>query len=179
MSAAPAPASAARVVVVGSVNRDYVCTVPELPRPGETVLSGDFSLGSGGKGANQAVAAARMGAATALIGSVGDDADGRSALDDLQGSGVDTADVDTLADVRTGAAFVMVAADGENFIVVAPGANHRVSEEQTRVALSRRLQPGDVLVTQAEIPLEFVDDCVQRAKSLFAACGEMEIHTLR
>jgi ribokinase len=166
VSSAPASESAARVVVVGSVNRDYVCTVAELPRPGETVLSGDFFLNSGGKGANQAVAAARMGASTALIGSVGDDADGRSALDDLEGSGVDTADVDTVAGVRTGAAFVTVAADGENFIVVAPGANDRVSAEQARVALSRRLRPGDVLVTQAEIPLEALVCAVTQADGL-------------
>jgi ribokinase len=167
VSSAPhSAASAARVVVVGSVNRDYVCNVSELPRPGETVISGDFFLSSGGKGANQAVAAARMGVSTALVGCVGDDADGRAVQDDLQASGVDTADVDTLAEVRTGAAFVMVAADGENFIVVAPGANDRLDAHRTRAALGRRLRPGDVLVTQAEIPLESLVSAVTQADAL-------------
>jgi ribokinase len=164
----PAPPRAGSVLVVGSVNRDYVCNVPELPRPGETVLGGDFFLSSGGKGANQAVAAARMGAATALIGCVGDDPDGRAVLEDLQSSAVDTSDVTTVAGVRTGAAFVMVAGDGENFIVVASGANEKLEPEQVRAGLDRRLARGDVLVSQAEIPLQALVGAVTRADELGA-----------
>jgi ribokinase len=157
------PRPVGSVLVVGSVNRDYVCNVAELPRPGQTVLGGDFFLSSGGKGANQAVAAARMGAATALIGCVGDDPDGRAALQDLEDSEVDTSDVTTVAGVRTGAAFVMVADDGENFIVVASGANDRLDEEQVRAGIDRRLRRGDVMVTQAEIPLAALVGAVMRA----------------
>jgi ribokinase len=164
----PAPPRAGSVLVVGSVNRDYVCNVPELPRPGETVLGGDFFLSSGGKGANQAVAAARMGAATALIGCVGDDPDGRAVLEDLRSSAVDTSDVTTVAGVRTGAAFVMVARDGENFIVVASGANEKLDAEQVRAGLDRRLARGDVLVSQAEIPLPALVAAVTRADELGA-----------
>jgi ribokinase len=164
----PALPQAGSVLVVGSVNRDYVCNVPELPRPGETVLGGDFFLSSGGKGANQAVAAARMGAATALIGCVGDDPDGRAVLEDLRSSAVDTSDVTTVAGVRTGAAFVMVAHDGENFIVVASGANAKLDAEQVRAGIDRRLARGDVLVSQAEIPLPALVGAVARADELGA-----------
>jgi ribokinase len=143
-----------------------VCKVAALPRPGETVLGGDFFLSSGGKGANQAVAAARMGASTALVGCVGDDVDGRTVLADLKASAVDTSDVATLADVHTGAAFVMVAADGENFIVVAPGANDKLEAEPTADVVQRRLRPQDVLVTQAEIPLPTLVAAVLRADEM-------------
>jgi ribokinase len=163
MSSTAGGTSAGRVLVVGSVNRDYVCSVAALPRPGETVLGGDFFLSSGGKGANQAVAAARMGASSALVGCVGDDVDGRTVLADLQAAGVDTSDVATVAGVHTGAAFVMVAADGENFIVVAPGANDRLEAERTADVVARRLRPQDVLVTQAEIPLQTLAAALTRA----------------
>jgi ribokinase len=162
------PPQAGSVLVVGSVNRDYVCNVAELPRPGETVLGADFFLSSGGKGANQAVAAARMGAPTALIGCVGDDPDGRAVLEDLRTSGVDTSDVTTIAGVRTGAAFVMVARDGENFIVVASGANEKLAAERVSAVLDRRLRRGDVLVTQAEVPLPSLVGAVTRADELGA-----------
>jgi ribokinase len=164
----PTPPHAGSVLVVGSVNRDYVCNVPELPRPGETVLGGDFFVSSGGKGANQAVSAARMGAPTALIGCVGDDPDGRAVVADLRSSGVDTSDVTTVVGVRTGAAFVMVARDGENFIVVASGANEKVGVEQVRAGVERRLGRSDVLVSQAEIPLPVLVGAVTRADEIGA-----------
>jgi ribokinase len=157
------PRSGGSVLVVGSVNRDYVCNVAELPRPGQTVLGGDFFLSSGGKGANQAVAAARLGASTALIACVGNDPDGRAALQDLRESDVDTSDVTTVDGVRTGAAFVMVADDGENFIVVASGANDTLDAAQVRSGVERRLHRGDVLVSQAEIPLPTLEAAVTAA----------------
>lgn len=168
MTSTPTRNAAGSVLVVGSVNRDYVCNVSELPRPGETVLGGDFFLSSGGKGANQAVAAARMGARTALIGCVGDDIDGRTCLEGLRSSSVDTSDVTTVTGVHTGAAFVTVAAEGENFIVVAPGANGKLDGQQARAGVERRLGPGDVLVTQAEIPLEALQGAVTRADEMGA-----------
>lgn len=140
------------VVVVGSVNRDYVCRVPAVPRPGETVLGAELTLGSGGKGGNQAVAAALLGAPTALVARVGADADGAAMLESLASAGVDVDDVVTVADGRSGAAFVMVTGDGENAIVVAPGTNGRLGSDEVGEALGRRLRPGDVVVVQAEIP---------------------------
>ena len=154
-------------MVVGSVNRDYVCRVPAVPRPGETVLGGELRLGSGGKGGNQAVAAARLGAPTTLVACLGSDADGRALLHDLEAAGVDTAGVETVDQLRTGAAFVMVAEDGENSIVVAPGANGRLDADFVRDRVAGRLRPSDVLVVQAEIP----PDGVQAAMAEAARVG--------
>jgi len=156
-----------RIVVVGSLNRDYVCHVDRLPGPGETRLGGELALFSGGKGGNQAVAAAAVGSVTghpcSLLGSVGDDEDGRALLDDLRRAGVDVGEVVVAAQVRTGAALITVSADGENTIVVAPGANHAVTEEEVRDALGRLLHPTDVVVAQAELPRGVVELAVREA----------------
>jgi ribokinase len=157
----------AEVVVVGSVNRDYVCQVDPLPHPGQTVLGGEVSVGSGGKGGNQAAAAGLLGARTSLIARVGDDVDGRALTSDLDAVGVDTREVAVLPDVRTGTAFVFVAADGENSIVVAPGANGRLTGAQIDETLPRVLRAPAVLVTQAEIP----DDALHAAISSAARLG--------
>lgn len=143
--------SRADVVVVGSVNRDYVCRVDTLPVPGETILGGEASVGSGGKGGNQAVAASRLGARTALVARVGRDSDGRALVEELDTAGVDTSHV-VATDTRTGMAFVIVDARGENSIVVAPGANERLEAEAAADAVREVLSRGGVLVTQAEIP---------------------------
>ncbi len=152
-----------QVVVVGSLNRDYVCRVDRLPAPGQTLIGAEASVGSGGKGGNQAVAAARAGARTAMVGCVGEDADGRALLSDLAGAGVDAAAVRSLPDVRTGMAFVFVAPDGENSIVVAPGANGRVSAADAVPTVRALLRPPAVLVTQAEIPGDTVEAVVATA----------------
>ena len=142
----------ADVVVVGSVNRDYVCRVRSLPAPGETVLGGEVSVGSGGKGGNQAFAASLLGATTALIARVGRDADGQALVEGLATAGVDVTDV-VAVDTRTGLAFVLVDSHGENSIVVAPGANERLEPEAAAEAVRQLRSPrGGVLVTQAEIP---------------------------
>ncbi len=156
------------VVVVGSVNRDYVCRVTSLPAPGETVLGAELSMGSGGKGGNQAVAAALMGATTALVACVGADPDGRALLADLEAAGVDVEDVASVAGAQSGAAFVMVADDGENCIVVAPGANSRLDAEVVEHALERRLRRDDVVVVQAEIPSASVEAAAGVAERLGA-----------
>lgn len=153
-----------RVVVVGSINRDYVCRVAELPRPGQTLLGGEVTVGNGGKGANQAVAAALMGVPTAMVGAVGDDDDGRALLDGLHTAGADISTV-RLGDTRTGTAFVFVADDGENSIVVAPGANGTVSPEYVHETLEELLDPACVVVVQAEIPI----DAITRAASTASA----------
>ncbi|MDX6307609.1 MAG: ribokinase [Nocardioidaceae bacterium] len=152
------------ILVVGSVNRDYVCRVEAIPRAGETVLGARLSLGSGGKGGNQAVAAAKMGVRTALVACVGSDPDGRALLADLTAAGVDVDDVATVDETRSGVAFVMVAKDGENSIVVAPGANERLDPGSVREAIARGLRRGDVLVVQAEIPLACIVSAVTEAE---------------
>jgi ribokinase len=153
------------VVVVGSVNRDYVCRVDVLPRPGETVLGGEASVGSGGKGGNQAVAASLLGARTALVGCVGRDDDGRALTEDLARASVDTRQL-VASDDRTGMAFVLVDARGENSIVVAPGANLLLDEGHTVHALRSMLAPSGVVVTQAEIPARAFDAAVRAGAAM-------------
>ncbi|MEY4227314.1 MAG: hypothetical protein RL190_2071 [Actinomycetota bacterium] len=117
---------AGRVVVVGSVNVDLVVRVGRLPAPGETVSGGVFARHGGGKGANQAVAAARAGARTAIVGRVGTDADGDAALAELAAAGVDVAHVSRDPEAHTGVALIAVDGDGRNQIAVAPGANRAI-----------------------------------------------------
>jgi ribokinase len=150
------------VVVVGSVNRDYVCRVDVLPTPGQTVLGGAASVGSGGKGGNQAVAASLLGARTAIVARVGRDDDGRALAQDLAGAGVDTTQM-VASDSRTGMAFVMVDAQGENSIVVAPGANDLLDAQTTALAVRQLLAPTGVVVTQAEIPAPAFDAAIRTA----------------
>lgn len=145
----PSPARSG-VVVVGSVNADLLVRAPRHPRAGETVLGSTLDVLPGGKGANQAVAAARLGAPTALVGAVGSDAFAGPALSGLRAAGVDLAAV-AVHDGPTGVALVTVAEDGENTIVVVPGANARV--DAGAVAAHRELVAGAaVVVVQGEIP---------------------------
>ena len=123
------------VVVVGSVNVDFVVTVDRLPQEGQTVSGGSFERFGGGKGANQAVAAARAGAQVQLVGCVGADAEGASALAELAADQVDTTHVRQTTAAATGVALITVAADGKNQIAVAPGAN-RLVEDFPAVALA-------------------------------------------
>jgi ribokinase len=148
--------SGARVVVVGSMNRDYVCRVASLPRPGETLLGGELSLGEGGKGGNQAVAASRFGGTTLMVGAVGADADGEALVAALREQGVDTTHVAVDAERPTGAAFVFVDPAGENSIVVAAGANSGLTASTVGPVLDDALRAGDVVVVQMEVPLDVV-----------------------
>ncbi|MFJ1754539.1 ribokinase [Kitasatospora sp. NPDC088134] len=147
------------VTVVGSVNRDLVLTVEELPSPGETVSARGFVEGVGGKGANQAVAAARLGAEVRLVARVG--ADGGAILRALAAEGVDIAGVLTSAGAATGIASVVVDRSGENTIVVNPGANAALSVADLPSRLVRA--PGEVLLVQHEIAAEVVAAAVLRA----------------
>lgn len=155
-----------RVAVVGSLNLDLVVHVERHPEPGETVMGGDVIRMPGGKGANQAVAAARAGAEVHLVGRVGEDADGQRYLRDLTARGVNTRHVRETADSATGAAMITVAASGENSIVVAPGANARVTVCDVDAAAST-IESSDVLVVQLEIPM----DAVARAVAVAAEAG--------
>jgi ribokinase len=155
----------ANVLVVGSLNRDYVVSVDRLPRPGETRLGGDLAQWCGGKGGNQAVAAALIGAGhdvrVAVVGAVGADDDGKALLQGLRDAGVDVDDVAERADVRSGVALITVDEDGENTIVVSPGANASVTADEVVAVLSSR-SPA-VVVVQCELPAEVVATVVSES----------------
>ena len=153
----------ARIVVLGSLNVDLVVTVPRLPRPGETVLGDGLRSCPGGKGANQAVAAARLGGQVAMIGRVGDDGFGAGLIENLDRNGVDSSGVDRDPAAPTGAALIFVEAGGQNMIAVAPGANAVVGASDAQRAAAR-LGPGDLLVMQLEIPMAVVERAVQAAR---------------
>ncbi len=151
-TAAGAPASG-RVAVVGSANLDVVVDVPRHPRGGETILGGDLRRSPGGKGANQAVAAARAGGAdTVLVGALGPDDGAEVLLRSLTGAGVRTDGVRRVA-AATGTALITVSPDGENAIVVAPGANARVVVDEPAREL---VAAADVVLAQLEVPLDVV-----------------------
>jgi ribokinase len=143
------------IAVVGSLNMDIAVNVPRLPLPGETVVGGDVFRNPGGKGGNQAVAAARLGRRVAMIGLVGDDQSGSELLAALQTEAVDTSHVGRLSGVPSGTALIAVGPDGENMILVSLGANRRLASahvDQARGLLSAAL----VTLIQLEIPLEAV-----------------------
>jgi ribokinase len=153
-SLAPNPAGArktGRVVIVGAVNVDLIMRLPELPAPGQTVLGGELSRAEGGKGANQAVAAARVGARAHLVGAVGAE-DGAESLAALAAEGVDVAAVQRRSG-PTGLAVVLVDDAGENQIAVATGANGLLSAGHVQAALGKMaLTAADVLVLSFEVP---------------------------
>ncbi|MCK6210219.1 ribokinase [Georgenia sp. EYE_87] len=143
-----------QVVVVGSANADLVLDIDHRPAPGETVIGSDVVTTPGGKGANQAVAAGKIGGAVAFVGCVGDDDHGALLRESLSSAGVDLTDLRTV-DAPTGTATIMVTPDGENSIIVAPGANRHVTPamlEETRASWGA----APVVVLQLEIPLESV-----------------------
>lgn len=160
-----------RVVVIGSTNTDLVVTVPHLPVPGETVLGGDLRQVSGGKGANQAVAAARLGGEVVFIGRVGDDDYGRHTLLNLQSEGIDTQHLRVTSGVPSGTALISVhETTGENSIVVAPGANARLTAEDIANS-TEAIEAAQVVVISLEIPL----DAVRAAVSLARLRGRLVI----
>jgi ribokinase len=148
-----------RIVVVGSSNADMVIKAPRLPRPGETVTSGAFFRARGGKGANQAVAAARAGGDVVMIGSVGVDPFGDDAVAGLEEDGIDTAHVMRTTAAPSGVALIMVDAAAQNVIAVAEGANALLSAADIR-ACEAAIASADVLVAQLEIPLDAVDEAI-------------------
>lgn len=167
----PAPRNR-RVVVVGSSNTDLVVAVERIPGPGETVLGGSLAVFAGGKGANQAVAAARAGARTGFIGAFGDDAYGLARLAELEAEGVDCSGSTTFPGKPSGVALIALVSGGsnrksENAIVVAPGANHRLSPKTVRASLGQ-LAPGDVVLCSLEVPLGAVRAAASVARKLGA-----------
>lgn len=151
----------AKVVVVGSSNTDMVVRLPQLPARGETVLGGDFIQAAGGKGANQAVAAARLGANVVFVARVGDDGLGREAVARFRAEGISVEAIRVDSDAASGVALIMVGGDGENMIAVASGANLRLTPGDVEAAAAHL--SGSILLTQLEIPLESVARAVELA----------------
>ena len=144
-----------RVCVIGSANVDYTVGLSRLPNPGETVSGGTLLVNLGGKGANQAVAARRLGGEVRMIGCVGDDPDGRRITASLGAAGIDVSGLIAAPDAATGTALIMVDVQGRNQIAVAPGANHRLTVEMV-VPHAQGIAWADVVACQLETPLPVV-----------------------
>ncbi|MEV7660532.1 ribokinase [Paenarthrobacter sp. NPDC089316] len=156
-----APIVASKLTVVGSINLDITATASRLPSPGETVGGATLRQQPGGKGANQAVAAARLAGSSRMVGTVGQDDAGRRLLDAMAGAGVDTSDI-AQADAATGTALVLVDSDGENQIVVCPGANGSVSLDGVAFGTD------EAVLCQLEVDQNVVLEAARRAKGFFA-----------
>ncbi|HCC57000.1 MAG TPA: ribokinase [Solibacterales bacterium] len=150
-----------RIRVLGSLNIDLVQRVPRMPRPGETLRAIDFQTFIGGKGANQACAAAKLGAVSEMAGCIGADVFGHQLMDELKAMGVDMSRVRT-GQLPSGTATILVLPDGENVIVISSGANGEVSVPVAIDAVED-LRSGDILMCQLEIPLESVAAAMQQA----------------
>lgn len=151
-----------QVLVFGSANQDHVLSVTEFPKSGETVIADSSLTGLGGKGANQAVASARQGARTTFIGAIGADAAGDDLLDNLRARSVEVDSVVRDSTAPTGTAIVLVDRNGDNQIVVVPGANASLSEQAVERAL-REVGDSDIVVVQCEIPPIRVEQVIRGA----------------
>lgn len=154
------------IVVIGSSNTDMVVRTSHLPAAGETVLGGEFMMNAGGKGANQAVAAARYGERVVFVARVGDDMFGRQTLESMRRDGIDTSCVTIDRDNMSGVALISVNAEGENSIVVASGANMALGREDIDRA-AEEIRRADVVLMQLEVPM----DTVEYAAEVAAAAG--------
>ncbi len=151
-----------KIVVIGSSNTDMVIKSARIPGPGETVLGGQFVMAAGGKGANQAVAAARLGAQVVLVARVGQDVFGAQAITNFQAEGISTDFVKLDEHAPSGVALILVDDSGENVISVAPGANATLSKEDV-LAAREVIASADVLLLQLEIPLPAVEEAARIA----------------
>ena len=143
------------IVVIGSLNMDLVVRVKKKPEWGETVLGEKFFMGCGGKGANQAFAAGKLGAKVAMLGCVGQDSFGEKLLENLNNVGVQTKYIKKVQDVSTGVALINISSEGQNCIVVDPGANHHVTPDYIQ-AHADLIGNAKIVLVQLEIPLESV-----------------------
>ncbi|WP_227878756.1 ribokinase [Arthrobacter dokdonensis] len=151
------------ITVIASINIDWTVSSPRIPGVGETIIGDKLARSWGGKGANQAVAAARLGNSVRMVGGVGDDDLGQSYIRQLNGEGIDTESIARFPDEPTGLAFITVAHGGANSIIVIPGANHSVREEHIRTALERGF--GGVVLGQLELPIATTTASFQRARA--------------
>jgi len=166
-------ATKGRVIVIGASNTDLVVHVPKLPQAGESVLGGDLLTFAGGKGANQAVAAARAGAKAYFVGAFGDDAFGRARRADLEKEGVDCSGCVLKKGVPSGVALIAIGegkgkAKAENLIFVAPGANRRLTPEDVKKAMPKDLSEDDVVLCSLEVPLPAVMQALHIANTVEA-----------
>jgi len=154
--------STSRILVIGSANTDMVVKANELPLPGETILGGTFIMNPGGKGANQAVAASRLGGNVILVAKVGDDMFGKQTIEDLKKENINTDYVFVDEDTPSGTALIMVNEEGENCIVVAPGANANLLPED--IERVKEIEEADIILMQLEIPIETIIAVAKMAK---------------
>ena len=151
-----------KITVVGSLNMDLVVNTPRIPALGETVLGSGFFTAPGGKGANQAVAAARLGGSVVMAGCAGDDIFGQELLQNLADNGVNTENIRLLDNTPTGIAMITVK-DGDNFIIVDPGANARLTPDMID-GVEELIKESFIIVIQLEIPVETVEKTIRLAK---------------
>jgi ribokinase len=156
----------ADIVVVGSLNHDLTVITPSHPRPGETVMGTSHYSGNGGKGANQSVAAARLGASVAMVGRVGDDVHGHVLREALVAEGVDIAGIGIDAATATGLAVITIDSTAENTIVVSPGANAMLAPEHIE-ANGRAISEARVVLAQLEVPTAAVAVAARLATGIF------------
>lgn len=156
--------SAAPIIVLGSANQDYIIRVAAPPTLGETVLATGLLKKPGGKGANQAVAAARLQGNVSFVACVGDDDDGALLIRELRSEGVDTTNVEMINRERTGLAIVTVFDSGDNSVIVVPGSNFALTAQRVRTTVSRLAVPGAVLVIQAELRADIIRTALETAE---------------
>jgi len=145
----------AKIIVIGSSNTDMVVKTKKFPAPGETILGGEFFMFSGGKGANQAVAAARMGGEVTFICKTGDDIFGNRSLEIFRKEGINTSFAGTHSEKASGVALILVDSKGENQIVVAPGANNTLTDQDIQSA-EKEIESAEIILMQLEIPISSV-----------------------
>ena len=151
-----------KIVVIGSANTDMIVKTGHIPRAGETVLGGDFIQSLGGKGANQAVAAARLGAQVTFVARLGKDHFGQAAIEAYEKEGINTSFIVWDEQAPTGVALIMIDSEGEDIICVAPGANARLSTDDI-LAAEEAIRSADCVLLQLEIPMETVEYAVRLA----------------
>jgi ribokinase len=152
-----------RIAVIGSINTDMVVRSPQLPVPGQTLMGHSFMTTGGGKGANQAVAAARLGADVSLIAKIGADAFGEMSIENFKKEKINTAHIYRDANAPSGVAFIVVDNSGENMIVVAPGANATLNKKDIQDA-EDVIKNADIILFQLEIPMAAVAEGIKLAK---------------
>ena len=145
----------AKIIVIGSSNTDMVVKTKKFPAPGETILGGEFFMFSGGKGANQAVAAARMGGEVTFICKTGDDIFGNRSLEIFKKEGINTSFAGIHSEKASGVALILVDSKGENQIVVAPGANNTLTDQDIQSA-EKEIESAEIILMQLEIPIASV-----------------------
>lgn len=151
-----------KITVIGSLNMDLIVEAPHIPAPGETVIGGAFYTAVGGKGANQAVAAARLGAQVTMVGRLGDDAYGQAQIEGMRAEGIDTTYIKADPESHTGVALITVEESGQNSIVVSPGANWRLSAIDVN-AVEDAIANADIVLLQLEVRDEVIECAVDLA----------------